>query len=153
MPSSPSSPRRGQRSRGNALLRSISAARGAIVSAANARTDSRRSSTSSPSEKSKSNMVVPPVNGRRLILGAPRARLHTNRRVERRRAGRRPLAGARHAGDRKSADRSRLALTFPAGGGNTAWSHLDFGRPHGGLLRPAQLVDQEREELVLRADV
>src|SRR6267142_2023639 len=52
MPSSPCAPSAGHRSRGNSLLRSISAARGAICSAAKRRTCWRISSSSAPRPKS-----------------------------------------------------------------------------------------------------
>src|SRR3982075_4221658 len=52
MPSRPCAPSAGHRSRGNSLLRSISAARGAICSAAKRRTCSRISSSSAPRPKS-----------------------------------------------------------------------------------------------------
>src|SRR3982074_2143486 len=52
MPSRPCAPSAGHRSRGNSLLRSISAARGAICSAAKRRTCWRISSSSAPRPKS-----------------------------------------------------------------------------------------------------
>jgi hypothetical protein len=57
MPSAPSAPSRGHRSRGKLLLRSISSARGAISPCAKAATEARIISAVSPRSKFKDGQV------------------------------------------------------------------------------------------------
>src|SRR6516165_6570581 len=81
MPSTPSSPRRGQSARGNSLLLSISAAHGAISLSLKARTLARSRSAISPSSKlsaAYSLRIMMPLHGRAtasppLASAAPRA--------------------------------------------------------------------------------